>query len=166
MKLGRKKYKSYKTWLFHHLYKNKFLILFVIIGIIIVTFTRTLIPIIIGEIIDDALIALDYDKFITLLIMGLAIYLIRNAMDYVTMMTGHYIGLKTEQNMRQEFFETIQYKPLRYHDNAKAGDLQALATNDVRIINTMISHGSFFLFPLFKFSITLLFLFKTLVIRF
>ncbi len=165
MNLERKMYKSYKTWLLHHLYKNKFLILFVIIGIIIVTFTRTLIPIIIGEIVDDALIALDSDKLITLLIIGLAIYLIRNAMDYVTMMTGHYLGLKTEQNMRQEFFETIQHKPLRYHDNAKAGDLQALATNDVRIINTMISHGSFFFYPFFQVAITLLLLITTLDIR-
>ena len=165
MNLERKKYKSYKSWLLHHLYKNKFLILFVIIGIIIVTFTRTLIPIIIGEIVDDALIALDYDKFITLLIMGLAIYLIRNVMDYGTMMTGHYLGLKTEQNMRQEFFETIQHKPLRYHDNAKAGDLQALATNDVRIINTMISHGSFFFYPFFQVAITLLLLITTIDIR-
>jgi len=165
MNLERKKYKSYKTWLLHHLYKNKFLILFVIIGIIIVTFTRTLIPIIIGEIVDDALIALDYDIFITLLIMGLAIYLIHNAMDYVTMMTGHYLGLKTEQNMRQEFFETIQHKPLRYHDMAKAGDLQALATNDVRIINTMISHGSFFFYPFFQVAITLLLLITTIDIR-
>jgi len=136
--------------------------LFVIIGIIIVTFTRTLIPIIIGEIVDDALIALDYDIFIKLIIMGLAIYLIRNVMDYVTMMTGHYLGLKTEQNIRQEFFETIQHKPLRYHDNAKAGDLQALATNDVRIINTMISHGSFFFYPFFQVAITLLLLITTL----
>ena len=165
MSLERKKYKSYKTWLLHHLYKNKFLILFVIIGIIIVTFTRTLIPIIIGEIVDDALIALDYDIFIKLIIMGLAIYLIRNVMDYVTMMTGHYLGLKTEQNIRQEFFETIQHKPLRYHDNAKAGDLQALATNDVRIINTMISHGSFFFYPFFQVAITLLLLITTLDIR-
>jgi len=165
MNLERKKYKSYKSWLLHHLFKNKFLILFVVIGIIIVTFTRTLIPIIIGEIVDEALIALDYDKFITLLIMGFAIYSIRNAMEYVTMMTGHYLGLKTEQNMRQEFFETIQHKPLRYHDNAKAGDLQALATNDVRIINTMISHGSFFFYPFFQVAITLLFLITTLDIR-
>jgi len=150
MNLERKKYKSYKSWLLHHLYKNKILIIFVIIGIIIVTFTRTLVPIIIGEIVDDALISLDYDKFITLLITMLAIYFIRNVMDYATMMTGHYLGLKTEQNMRQEFFENIQHKPLRYHDNAKAGDLQALATNDVRIINAMIAHGAFFFILSFK----------------
>ena len=165
MNSNRKKYKSYKTWLLHHLYKNKILILFVIIGIIIVTFTRTFIPIIIGEIVDDALIALDHNKFIMLLIIGLVIYLIRNAMDYGTMMTGHYLGLKTEQNMRQEFFETIQHKPLRYHDNAKAGDLQALATNDVRIINAMIAHGSFFFYPFFQVAMTLILIITTLDTR-
>ena len=165
MNLERKKYKSYKSWLLHHLYKNKILIFFVIIGIIIVTFTRTLIPIIIGEIVDDALIALDYDKFITLLIIGLVIYLIRNVIDYSTMMTGHYLGLKTEQNMRQEFFENIQHKPLRYHDSAKAGDLQALATNDVRIINAMIAHGAFFFYPFFQVAMTLILIITTLDLR-
>ncbi len=165
MSLERKKYRSYKTWLLHHLYKNKFLILFVLIGIIIVTFTRTLIPIIIGEIVDDALIALDYDKFITLLIIVLVIYLIRNVIDYSTMMTGHYLGLKTEQNMRQEFFENIQHKPLRYHDSAKAGDLQALATNDVRIINAMIAHGAFFFYPFFQVAMTLILIITTLDLR-
>ena len=165
MSLERKKYKSYKTWLLHHLFKNKFLILFVVIGIIIVTLTRTLIPIIIGEIVDDALIALDYDKFITLLIITLAIYFIRNVLDYATMMTGHYLGLKTEQNMRQEFFENIQHKPLRYHDNAKAGDLQALATNDVRIINAMIAHGAFFFYPFFQVALTLILIITTIDLR-
>ncbi|MBY8981132.1 MAG: ABC transporter ATP-binding protein [Candidatus Lokiarchaeota archaeon] len=165
MNLERKKYKTYKTWLLHHLYKNIYLIVLVFIGIIIVTFTRTFIPIIIGEIVDDALIALDYDKFITLLIIVLVIYLIRNVLDYATMMTGHYLGLKTEQNMRQEFFETIQHKPLRYHDNAKAGDLQALATNDVRIINAMIAHGAFFFYPFFQVVITLILIFTTLDLR-
>jgi ATP-binding cassette subfamily B protein len=161
----RKKYKGYKKWLLHHLYKNKFLLLSVLIGITIVTFTRTLIPIIIGDIVDDALIALNYEKFITLLILGLVVYLIRNVLDYVTMMVGHYLGLKTEQNMRQEFFESIQHKPLRYHDVAKAGDLQALATNDVRIINTMIAHGSFYLYPFFQVGISVLLLITTLDIR-
>lgn len=165
LNIEKKKYKSYKAWLLHHLYKNKSLIFFVIIGITIVTFTRTYIPIIIGEIVDDALIALDYNKFIMLLIIALIIYLIRNVMDYATMMIGHYLGLKTEQNMRQEFYESIQHKPLKYHDNVKAGDLQALATNDVRIINTMIAHGSFFFYPFFQVAMTFLLLVTTLDLR-
>ncbi|MFX0074854.1 MAG: ABC transporter ATP-binding protein [Candidatus Hermodarchaeota archaeon] len=165
MKLDKKRYKSYKTWLLHHLYKNKLLILAVVIGIIIVTFTRTLIPVIIGDIIDEALIILDYDKFLLLLVIGLVVYLTRNVMEYVTMMIGHYLGLKTEKNMRQEFFESLQQKPLKYHDNARAGDLQALATNDVLIVNTMISHGSFYFYPFFQVGMTILLIITTLDLR-
>ena len=71
-------------------------------------------------------------------------------MDYLTMMFGHFLGFRVEQTMRQEFFDRLQYKPLRYHDKARTGDLQALATNDLRIITTMISHGAFFIYPFFQ----------------
>ena len=141
---------GYSRWLIYHLFKQKLLLVFVFIGIIIVTLTRTLIPVVIGIIIDDALIPRDDTNLILILIIALTLFLIRNIMDYVTMMAGHYLGLKTEQNMRQEFFDKIQLKPLRYHDTAQAGDLQALATNDVRIINTMIAHGAFYLYPFFQ----------------
>ncbi|KKM69701.1 hypothetical protein LCGC14_1448100, partial [marine sediment metagenome] len=119
MSLDQKRYKSYKKWLFHYLSKQKPLVVCVFIGIIIVTLTRTLVPLLIGDIIDNALITSDNAKLILMLLLTFAIYIIRNGMDYGTMMMGHYLGLKTEQNMRQEFFETIQLKPLRYHDTAK-----------------------------------------------
>ncbi len=150
MSLDQKKYKSYKKWLFHYLSKQKSLVVCVFIGITIVTLTRTLVPLLIGDIIDNAFISRDNAKLIRMLLLTFALYTIRNGMDYGTMMMGHYLGLKTEQNMRQEFFETIQLKPLRYHDTAKTGDLEALATNDVRIVNTMISHGAFFFTLYFK----------------
>ena len=70
------------------------------------------------------------------------------------------------RNMRQEFFESLQQKPLRYHDNARAGDLQALATNDVLVINTMISHGSFYFYPFFQVGMTLILLITTLDVQF
>jgi len=151
-------YKSYKKWLLHHLSLYKLLIVGVFLGIIIVTLTRTLVPLIIGFIIDSVFPSLDNAKLVIMLIIGLVIFLVRNVMDYVTMMVGHNLGLKVELKMRKEFFDTIQMKPLKYHDNAKAGDLQALATNDVRIINTMISHGSFYLYPFFQVFITILLL--------
>ncbi|MFX0134066.1 MAG: ABC transporter ATP-binding protein, partial [Candidatus Hodarchaeota archaeon] len=165
MSLDVKKYKNYRRWFFFHLYKQKLLVLFVVIGIVILTFTRTLIPLTIGDIIDNLLIIQDITNLIIMVSIGLALYLIRNVMDYVTMMAGHNLGLKTEQNMRKEFFDTIQLKPLRYYDNARTGDLQALATNDLRVINTMVSHGSFYIYPFFQVVITLILLFELLDFR-
>ena len=147
MSLDVKSYRSDKSWLLSHLSKQKLLVLSTLTGISIVTLSRVLIPVIIGNIIDNVLITRELGNLLILLVITLSVYLVRNAMDYITMMVGHYLGLKTEQKMRKEFFDTIQYKPLRYHDKARTGDLQALATNDLRVINTMVSHGSFFIYP-------------------
>ncbi|MFX1503379.1 MAG: ABC transporter ATP-binding protein [Promethearchaeota archaeon] len=165
MSLDIKKYKSYKAWFLSHLFRQKYLLLSVILGIILLTLTRTFIPVVIGDIIDNLLLERDATILVIMVFIGLFLYLIRNLMDYVTMMAGHYLGLKTEQNMRQEFFDTIQLKPLSYYDNARTGDLQALATNDLRIVNTMVSHGSFYIYPFFQVTITLFLLFGFLDFR-
>jgi len=165
MSLNVKKYKSYKNWFLYHLYKLKYLVLGVIIGITILTLTRTLIPVVIGNIIDNLLLLQDQANLIIMTSIGLSLYLFRNAMDYITMMVGHYLGLKTEQNMRKEFFDTIQLKPLRYYDSARTGDLQALATNDLRVINTMVSHGSFYIYPFFQVVMTIFLLIEFLDFR-
>ncbi len=165
MSLDIKQISSYKKWFLYHLVKQKFLVLCVLVGIISVTSLRVIIPIVIGYIIDTTLITRDLTNLILLLAITLTVYVSRNAMDYITMMVGHYLGLKTEQNMRQEFFDTLQYKPLRYHDKARIGDLQALATNDLRIINTMISHGAFYIYPFFQVIMAAILLIVTLDLR-
>jgi ATP-binding cassette subfamily B protein len=165
MSLDLTKISSSSRWFLYHLAKQKVLVMSTLLGIILVTFSRVLIPIIIGYIIDTTLITRDLTNLMVLLIFALIVYVSRNALDYSTMMVGHYLGLKTEQNMRQEFFDTLQYKPLRYHDKARTGDLQALATNDLRIINTMISHGAFYLYPFFQVAMAVILLFVTLDIR-
>jgi len=90
-----------------------------------------------------------------MIVIGLAVSIVYAASDYGTMMIGHFLGLKVEKNMRQEFFDVIQSKSLSYHDNVRTGDLLALATNDVRVINTMLAHGSFFIYPFMQIFITL-----------
>ncbi|MFX1419284.1 MAG: ABC transporter ATP-binding protein [Promethearchaeota archaeon] len=165
MNLDFKKFKSYRSWFLYHLYRQKYLVISVILGIIVLTLTRTLIPVVIGNIIDNLVTARNQTNLILMVSIGLSLYIFRNVMDYVTMMLGHNLGLKTEQNMRKEFFETIQLKPLRYYDNTRTGDLQALATNDLRVINTMVSHGSFYIYPFFQVAIALLLLFEFLDLR-
>ncbi len=165
MSLDVKRISSYKRWFLYHLAKQKFLVLCTLVGIFIVTFSRVLIPVVIGYIIDNTLVTRELANLVLLLGIVLVVYVSRNAMDYITMMVGHFLGLKTEQNMRQEFFDTLQYKPLRYHDKARSGDLQALATNDLRIINTMISHGAFYIYPFFQVIMAVILLIVTLDLR-
>jgi len=165
MGLDLTKISSYRKWFLYHLAKQKILVMSTLLGIFIVTLSRVMIPVIIGHIIDTTLITRDLTNLIQLLIITLVIFVARNAMDYITMLIGHYLGLTVEKNMRQEFFDALQYKPLRYHDKARIGDLQALATNDLRIINTMISHGAFYLYPFFQVIMAAFLLIVTLDLR-
>jgi ATP-binding cassette subfamily B protein len=165
MSRKKKKNKGYRKWLFKHLYKQLHLVVMVLIGIFIVSLTLTLMPIVIGEIIDNVLIVRDLANLMFMLAIGLAVSLLYAVSDYGVMMLGHFLGLKIEKNIRQEFFDTIQLKPLSYHDNVRTGDLLALATNDARVINTMVAHGSFFIYPFMQIIISLYLLIEVLDYR-
>jgi len=155
MSRDKERNKGYRKWLFKHLYKQLHLVVLVLIGIFIVSLTLTLIPIVIGAIIDNILLVRDLANLLLMLAIALAVSLAYSFFDYSVMMLGHFLGLKVEKKMRQEFFDTIQLKPLSYHDNVRTGDLLALATNDVRVINTMLAHGSFFIYPFMQIFITI-----------
>jgi len=145
----------YVKWFFVHVLNHKMLFTINFIGIVAVCATRTIIPKRIGAI-TDAIIKLQIsgDLLNTILIL-LGLYFVRNIVEYATWMIGHQLGSKTEQSMRKEFFVNVQNKPLSFHDGIKTGDLLALATNDLRVVNTLIAHGSFYLYPFVQTIITL-----------
>lgn len=146
----------YVKWFFVHVLNHKVLFTLNFIGIVSLTYLRTIIPIRIGNITDSIILQdFTYSLLITMLIL-LGFYLLRNAVEYTTWMIGHQLGSKTEQSMRREFFENVQNKPLSFHDRIKTGDLQALATNDLRVVNTLIAHGSFYIYPFVQTIVTLI----------
>jgi len=150
-----KKENPYVKWFFVHVLNHKLLFTLNFIGIVAVTYLRTIIPKRIGTITDSIIEQqFNYSLLTTILIL-LGFYFLRNAVEYITWMIGHQLGSKTEQSMRREFFENVQNKPLSFHDGIKTGDLQALATNDLRVVNTLIAHGSFYLYPFVQTIITL-----------
>ena len=165
MNSKNKEHKSYLTWLFHHLLKQKFLLISVIFGIILATLTSTLIPLILGDIIDATITINDINQILPLIFIAFFLYISNIVLDYGSMMIGHFLGLKIEKNMRTEFFDVIQSKPLKFHDSTRTGDLQALATYDLRIVNTMISHGAFYIYPFIQVGLVIFLLFDILDIR-
>ncbi|MFX1345398.1 MAG: ABC transporter ATP-binding protein [Promethearchaeota archaeon] len=165
MNNSKERNKGYRKWLLKHLFRHKYLVMLVIIGIFVVSLGVTIMPIIIGSIIDNVLITRDLGNLLILLVIGLSVSFAYNLSDYLVMMLGHFLGLKIEKNMRQEFFDTIQLKTLSFHDSIRTGDLLAFATNDVRVINTMIAHGSFFIYPFIQIFISLYLLIEVLDYR-
>ena len=146
----------YVRWFFVHVLNHKVLFTLNFIGIVAVTYTRTIIPIRIGDITDAIVLKEATQNLLITMAILLGLYLLRNAVEYATWMIGHQLGSKTEQSMRKEFFENVQNKPLSFHDRIKTGDLLALATNDLRVVNTLIAHGSFYVYPFIQTVVTLI----------
>ena len=151
-----KKQNTYVKWFFVHVLNHKLLFTLNFIGIIGLTYIRTVIPIRIGDITDSIINQNFTANLLVTIGILLGFYFLRNSVEYTTWMIGHQLGSKTEQSMRREFFENVQNKPLSFHDGIKTGDLQALATNDLRVVNTLIAHGSFYIYPFVQTIITLI----------
>ncbi|MHA1112376.1 MAG: ABC transporter transmembrane domain-containing protein, partial [Promethearchaeota archaeon] len=152
----KKKKSPYVKWLLKHILHYRVQFILNIIGIILVVVTRTIIPVKIGDLIDSIIDPGFAGDVLFIILMLFGLYLLRNFTEYGIWMLGHNLGSKTEQRIRREFFESVQNKPLRFHDQVRTGDLQALATNDLRVLNTMISHGSFYIYPFAQSLITVI----------
>ncbi len=152
----RKNTKSpYVRWLLKHILHYRLQFILNLIGIVLVVVTRTIIPVRIGELINGIMNS-EFSSILNVILMLLGLYLLRNFTEYGVWMLGHNLGSKTEQKIRREFFDSVQNKPLRYHDQIRTGDLQALATNDLRVLNTMIAHGSFYIYPFAQSLVTII----------
>jgi len=150
-----KRQNAYVKWFFVHVLNHKMLFTLNFIGIVAVCVTRVIIPKRIGDLTNSIAEQQVTENLLMTILILLGLYFLRNIIEYTTWMIGHQLGSKSEQSMRREFFENVQNKPLSFHDGMKTGDLQALATNDLRVVNTLIAHGSFYLYPFVQVIATL-----------
>ncbi len=143
-----KRPKGYKWWLFKRVAKRKTILSSVIIMTVAVALITMLIPVFFGFIIDDVLIEFSKSRsekkniLLDLVIVLLILVVLKSIFGYITVVTNDYLAWATEKDIREEFFEEIQSKPLEYHDRVATGEIMALATNDLRMVNGMISPGT------------------------
>lgn len=139
---------GYKWWLFKRIARRKTLLLGVMLMTVAIIFTTMYLPILIGEIIDEALIAprksieQKKDALFSLALVLLGLIVLKSILQYVVTTSNDYLAWATERDLREEFFDEIQSKPLTFHDKVQTGDMMALATNDMRFVNSMISPGA------------------------
>ncbi len=95
------KYENYRSWLIHHLLKQKYLLSFVFVSIILLTLARNYIPIVIGDIIDSVVTLGEESRVIGLLLLVLFLYLFNIIMDYISMMLGHNLGLQVDDFVKK-----------------------------------------------------------------
>jgi len=132
--------KGATRWILAHIFhgSNKLNIIIIIIIIILSANLSSITYIIIGETISALLsgtTALLGNYILTLFLLGI----IGPAMRIVSRMLIETLAQRLERDARREFFTNLLGKSQSFHDRQKIGELMARVTDDVRMLNFLIS---------------------------
>jgi len=132
--------KSVRSWILAHLFykNNKYLIIIVFVSTIVAANLSSLILVILGLAITDFLKG-DPSNFsfyiLLILLLGIGTPILR----LINFMLREVLAQRMERDIRKEFLENLLGKSQSFHEQQKAGDIMARATEDVRMLNFLVS---------------------------
>jgi len=132
--------KGATRWILAHVFhgSHKLFIIIIIIIIILSANISSITYIIIGETISTLLsgkTSLLGNYILTLFLLGIS----GPAMRIVSRMLIEILAQRLERDARREFFTNLLGKSQSFHDRQKIGELMARVTDDVRMLNFLIS---------------------------
>ncbi len=135
----RARQKGNKQWIIAHIFNgyNKLIFALTLISTVLASVLSSGIVVVIGMVVTDLLgpgtSLMSYTWII--LAMGLATPLFH----LTTNLLREYLAQRIERDTRKEFYGSLLGKSQSFHDMQRIGDLMARATNDVRMLNFLIS---------------------------
>jgi len=142
--------KGSRSWILKHIFygSNKFFFLIVLITTIISSNLTAIIYVTIGNAITDFLIGnystlIFYTLFILLLSVGTPLMRLAN------FLLREVIAQRMERDCRREFYTNLLGKSQSFHEQQKIGELMARVTDDVRMLNFLISPALSLIFESF-----------------
>lgn len=116
---------------------HKMLLAFIIGGSFFTAGMELLFPLIVRQILDDAIPQKDFNLLLLWSGILLALYLVNYGMNFVLQYYGHVMGTQIENAMRRDLFVHLQSMTFRFFDNAKTGQLLARLTGDVAEVSEL-----------------------------
>ncbi|MFX1592943.1 MAG: ABC transporter ATP-binding protein [Promethearchaeota archaeon] len=142
--------KGAQRWILRHIFygSNKILFIIVLCTTILASNLSSIIYVIIGNAISDFLIGnystlVYYTIFILLLSIGTPIMRLTNYL------LREVIAQRMERDCRREFYTNLLGKSQSFHEQQKIGELMARVTDDVRMLNFLISPALSLIFESF-----------------
>ncbi|MFX1320133.1 MAG: ABC transporter ATP-binding protein [Promethearchaeota archaeon] len=142
--------KGSRSWILKHIFygSNKILLLIVLITTIITSNLNSIIFVIIGRAINDFLFGNDSSLlFYTVLILSLSVG--TPIMRLTNYLLREVIAQRMERDCRREFYTNLLGKSQSFHEQQKIGELMARVTDDVRMLNFLISPALSLIFESF-----------------
>ena len=132
--------KGTTRWILAHIFHgtNRLFIIIIVFAIILAANLSSIVYIIIGEAISvllSGMTGLLGNYIIIILIIGISGPLLR----ILSRMLIEILAQRIERDARREFFTNLLGKSQSFHDRQKIGELMARVTDDVRMLNFLIS---------------------------
>jgi len=133
--------KGTRRWVIKHiLYKsNKYLMALFFTLIILTSFFGSYISIVFGKAIDAFKPGGSTDQVVSYTFLVLFIGLGTPFAGLLARTFREIVAQRIERDVRREFYLSLLGKSQSFHDNQRIGDIMARATNDVRLLNFLIS---------------------------
>jgi len=132
--------KGANRWILAHVFhgKNKLIFAVMVLTIIIISVLSSGVLIVVGIAINDFISG----NFTTLVSYALIIFImsiIWPVLNISNILLREYLAQNLEKNTRREFYANLLGKSQSFHDFQRIGDVMARGTNDVRMLNFLIS---------------------------
>lgn len=128
------------SWIRSHLFRNKLLILTMLVGAFGNAALAAVIPILIGRAFDVAKNS-DIRSLLWLAVGIVVSQSVRAVLQFGRNYSAANLGERLERDTREELYTSLIGKSMTFHDLTPVGDTMARATNDVRELNLLVSPG-------------------------
>ena len=142
--------KSVRRWIFSHILygTNKIFISIVLITTVAASILASTISVSIGNAVDQFLKA-EVASLIYYTILILVLGLMTPILRLINYFLREILAQRLERDTRKEFYGILLGKSQSFHDKQQIGDLMARVTDDVRMLNFMISPAVSLIFESF-----------------
>ncbi|MFW5787631.1 MAG: ABC transporter ATP-binding protein [Halanaerobiales bacterium] len=98
-------------------------------------------PLIMREMIDEAIPNGNVRRIITLVLFALAVFVVGALLRYLRVYHGHKVAQYVTRDMRNDLYNHYQYLSLDFHDNKKTGELMSRVIDDLNRLQEFVHHG-------------------------
>ncbi|MDD4518144.1 MAG: ABC transporter ATP-binding protein, partial [Limnochordia bacterium] len=104
---------------------------------------KSVLPLQVGtQLVDQVLIMhQDLGLLSRVMLMGIGIYAVMGVFYYLQYWMFSYCGHRATMDIRQQVYNKLQDLPLAYHEKHRSGELIARVTNDVTLLQNVLSVG-------------------------
>jgi ATP-binding cassette subfamily B protein len=142
--------KGTRKWILKHIFhgSNKYLFFIVLITTIVASNLNSIIYVIFGNAISDFLLG-NYSTLLYYTVIIFSLGVGTPIMRLTNYLLREVIAQRMERDCRREFYTNLLGKSQSFHEQQKIGDLMARVTDDVRMLNFLISPALSLIFESF-----------------